>query len=158
MSITGVWGLKNTYAVSIQWHKQIHHLLEEVGHFFLRLIIGVALGIERIDTSTVLVPLVLPEALVVTTFIFPVDVHIGEKISLAVRLQDLGNIRELAGRVAKLVIGSITVVRPIGVSVIVVLGQRCGLTITHESSNGQQARYLDWSPRTGFEVGSLQDS
>lgn len=54
------------YLVSIKTLEQVNHLLEEIPHFLLRGVLGVAARLDRVDTGAVLVPLVLPERGVVS--------------------------------------------------------------------------------------------
>lgn len=69
-----------TYRVRIKALEQIHHLLEEVAHFLLRGVVGVAAGVDGVDASTVLAPLVSPEGLVVAVDVHPVLLHVGQEI------------------------------------------------------------------------------
>lgn len=59
-----------------------------------------------------LVPLVLPEALVITLVVLPVGLHVGQQLGPALRLEDLDDIRILAGRITELLVRAVTVVRP----------------------------------------------
>ena len=58
-------------------------------------------------------PFVLPEGLVGTVLVLPVDVHEVQDIVTAGCLEDLGDVRVLAGLIAVLVEGAIAVVRPV---------------------------------------------
>lgn len=69
-----------TYRVRIKTLKQIHHLLEEIAHFLLRGVVGVAAGVDGVDASAVLTPLVSPEGLVVAVDVDPVLLHVGQEI------------------------------------------------------------------------------
>lgn len=77
-----------TYLVRIQTLEQINRLLEEITHFLLRLIAGIAAGIDGINASTVLAPLVRPEALVLTVDINPILIHVVDQVTEVLVLQD----------------------------------------------------------------------
>lgn len=59
-----------------------------------------------------LVPLVLPERLVVALVVLPVLVHVGEKLGVARVLDDGSDVGVLARVVAVCLVGAIAVVRP----------------------------------------------
>ena len=59
-----------------------------------------------------LAKLMLPKALVVTTLVFPVCVHIFEKASAAIGLENGSDVCVLAAFVAVLRISAITIVGP----------------------------------------------
>ncbi len=56
--------------------EQSHSLVEEVYGFLLGHVVGVARGLQGADAGAVLGPLVLPEALVVSTDVLPVGLHV----------------------------------------------------------------------------------
>lgn len=103
---------RRSYLVCIQALEQIHHLLEEITHFLLRLVIGVAGRLDRVQTGAVLAPFVLPEGLVVPVDVNPVLVHVGEELGAILRLQDLGDIGVGAAGVTVGLVGAVTVVGP----------------------------------------------
>lgn len=72
----------------IQALEQINCLLEEITHFFLRLVAGVAARLDGIDASTVLAPLMRPEVLVVAVDINPVLIHIVDQVTEVLVLQN----------------------------------------------------------------------
>lgn len=72
-----------TYRVRIKALEQIHHLLEEIAHFLLRGVVGVAAGVDGVDASAVLAPLVSPEGLIVAVDVDPVLLHVGQEIGAA---------------------------------------------------------------------------
>lgn len=59
-----------------------------------------------------LVPLVLPERLVIALVVLPVLVHVGEKLGAARVLDDGSDVGVLARVVAVCLVGAIAVVRP----------------------------------------------
>lgn len=58
-------------------------------------------------------PLMLPEALVVTSVVFPVDAHVIEDVVAVIGLEDLSDVCILAGFIAIRVVGSIAVIGPV---------------------------------------------
>jgi hypothetical protein len=60
----------------------------------------------------VLVPLVLPEALVITLVVLPVGLHVGQQLAPTLRLEDLRDVRILARRITELLVRAVTVVGP----------------------------------------------
>lgn len=62
-----------------------------------------------------LVPFVLPEVFVVTLVIFPVGVHVAEKIGLASSRDDGGDVIVLAARVAVLFVSTVAAIWPRGI-------------------------------------------
>jgi hypothetical protein len=103
----------STYLVSIETLEQIHHLLEEVTDFLLCSVASVAAGIDGVDASTVLAPLVGPEALVVTVDVDPVLLHVGQKIVATLFLQDVRDVGVGTSGVTAGLVGAITVVGPV---------------------------------------------
>lgn len=61
---------------------------------------------------TMLVPLVLPEALVITLVVLPVGLHVGQQLGPTLRLEDLRDVRIFARRIAELFVRAVTVVGP----------------------------------------------
>lgn len=57
-------------------------------------------------------PLVLPEGLVITLVVFPVCVHVGEKVGSSSSRQNRGDVGVSSRVVTVLVEGAIAVVRP----------------------------------------------
>lgn len=78
----------------------------------MRLVVIIARRIERADAGSVLVPLVLPEGLVIALIILPVGVHVREQVRLAERVEDSSYVRIFARRVTVGIIGAIAMVRP----------------------------------------------
>jgi hypothetical protein len=83
--------------------------LEIITDLFLGLVVGVAAGLDGVDASayiiisvwsglsdlqkrTMLVPLVLPEALVIAFVVLPVGLHVGQQLGPALRLEDLRDV------------------------------------------------------------------
>lgn len=102
-----------TYLVSIETLEQIHHLLEEVTDFFLCSVASVAVGIDGVDASTMLAPLVGPKALVITIDVDPVLLHVAQKIVTTLCLQDVRDVGVGTSRVTAGLVGAITVVGPV---------------------------------------------
>lgn len=67
-----------TYLISIQPLKQPHGTLEKITDLLLRRIIHITTRHDRVQTRPVLVPLVLPERLLVAPDIRPVVLHVRE--------------------------------------------------------------------------------
>ena len=65
------------------------YAVEEVGHLLCRLVIGVAVRVKGADAGAVLAPFMLPEALVVALVVFPVRLHVAQRIRIAGCLEDL---------------------------------------------------------------------
>ena len=76
----------STYRVGVQALEQLNRLVEEVKNLLLRGIVGVAVGIQRADTGSVLAPFMLPEGLVIPRLVFPICVHVIQEAGCAVRL------------------------------------------------------------------------
>lgn len=72
--------------------EQGHNALEEVGHLFGGLVVGVAGRVQSRHAGAVLAPLVLPERLCRARVGGPVRVHVVQKIRLAIRLKDGGDV------------------------------------------------------------------
>lgn len=89
-----------------------HRFLEVDDDILLGLVVVEAFGLERGNTCSVLVKLVLPETLVVALVILPVRVHVRQHVGLACRLENLGNVGVLPRRVAELLVRAITVIGP----------------------------------------------
>lgn len=103
-----------SYLVCVQALEQVNHLLEEVTHFLLGVVAGVAAGLDGVDASTVLAPLVLPELLVATAVADPVLVHVCQEIIAVLGLQDLRDVGVLARGIAVGLVGAVAVVGPEG--------------------------------------------
>jgi hypothetical protein len=103
--------------------------LEIITDLFLGLVVGVAAGLDGVDASayvtisvwsglsdlqkrTMLVPLVLPEALIITLVVLPVGLHVGQQLGPTLRLEDPRDIRILARGITELLVRAITVVGP----------------------------------------------
>jgi hypothetical protein len=104
----------------------------------------------------VLVPLVLPEGLVVAAIIFPVLGHVGEELGAALVLEDGGDVGVLARFIAKLLVCAVAVVRPgLSLGMKSVIGKRLGSL--PESVNGPRvAGTRGWVvvPELGQKKGS----
>lgn len=87
------------YLISIQPLKQINNLLKEISNLFLRGIPLITFGINGINASTMLAPLMRPERLVVPIDINPVLIHVVEEVVAALRLQNIRDIGVCTGRV-----------------------------------------------------------
>lgn len=98
--------------VGIQALEKIDCLLEIVTNFLLRRVAGVAAGLDSVDASTVLSPLMLPEGLTIAINVDPILLHIGEKIGTVLSFQDIGDISVGAGIIAVGLVGAIAVIRP----------------------------------------------
>lgn len=59
-----------------------------------------------------LVPLMLPERLVVPAVVLPVRVHVREKLGVAGGFDDRGDVGVLARRVAVFLVRAVAVIRP----------------------------------------------
>jgi hypothetical protein len=103
---------EEAYGIAVQAFEQINSLLEEIDNFFLRRISCVATCLESTNTGTVFWPFMLPEALIITVDIDPISVHISEEISLAIWLENSGNVCVCARRITAGIIGTITVIWP----------------------------------------------
>ena len=97
--------------------EQLHSSLEVVDGLLARLVVGIAGRVERAHASTVLVELVLPEALVVPLVILPVGLHVAESAWCA-GVQEGSKVPVLPVLIAVLLPSSIAVVRPILVSMV----------------------------------------
>lgn len=92
----------------------MHNRREKIPDFLLRLVVGVASGLDRVNARPVLVPLVFPETLVVAVHVYPVLVHVREQVVPTLRRQDRGDVAVFPGGVAELAVASVAVVRPVG--------------------------------------------
>lgn len=101
-----------TYLVRIETLEKIHHLLEEIADFLLRGVVGVAAGIDGVDASAVLAPLVSPETLVVAVDVDPVVLHVGQEIGATLFCQDVRDVGVGTRGVAAGLVGAVTVVGP----------------------------------------------
>lgn len=169
--------MSNAYLVRIEALEKINSLLEIITDFFLGLVVGVAARLDGVDASayiiisawsglpdrhkrTMLVPLVLPEALVITLVVLPVGLHVGQQLGPALRLEDLCDVRILARRIAELLVGAVAVVRP----ALIVSGHifyyfpLLGHTKDHEQSRNLKDQWPDWCPRIESRGAILQDN
>ena len=105
-------GREGTYLVRIQGLEQIDRSLEEITHFFLRLVAGVAARFNCIDASTVLAPLMRPKVLVGPVDINPVVVHVVDQVTEILVLQDRCDVCISTFGVAAGLVCAVTVVRP----------------------------------------------
>lgn len=78
----------------------------------MRLVVIITRRIERADAGSVLVPLVLPEGLVIALIILPVGVHVREQVRLAERVEDSSYVGVFARRVTVGIICAVAMVRP----------------------------------------------
>lgn len=72
------------YRVGVQALEKLHGPVEKVQNLLLRGIVGVAIGIQGADTSPVLAPFMLPESLVISRLVFPVCIHIIQKVGCTI--------------------------------------------------------------------------
>lgn len=100
------------YLVGVDFLEEGNGLVEEITNFGLGLVVLITFGVKSADASTVLVPLVGPEGLVVTLVVFPVGVHILEGFIFAQFLENGGDVAVLSILVAVRFIGTVTVIRP----------------------------------------------
>jgi hypothetical protein len=70
------------------------------------------------EIFTVLVPLVGPERLIVTTVVLPVLIHVGEELSAARLLDDSGDVAVFPRLITELLICAVAVIRPCKMSVL----------------------------------------
>jgi len=122
-----------TYLVAIKLLEQVNGLLEVIDDLLLRGVVVVAVWLDSVDAgswpksmimfilfrilraqggNTMLVPLVLPERLVIALVVLPVLVHVGEKLGAARVLDDGSDVGVLARLVAVCLVGAIAVVGP----------------------------------------------
>ena len=66
------------YLIGIESLEKINGFLEIIHHLLLRGVVGVAIRFQRADTSPMLVPLVLPETLIVSLIVFPIGAHVAQ--------------------------------------------------------------------------------
>lgn len=111
--------------------EEVDDLLEEVGDFFGGLVVGIAVWVESCgwrlirvfsgsrwkwpltrNTGAMLGPLVLPEGLCGTRVALPVRIHVADKILLASRIENIGNVGVRAAGVTARLIRAIAVVWP----------------------------------------------
>lgn len=64
-----------------QGAEELYRLVKVVDYFLLRVVVVVAVGFQGTDASTVLVPLMFPEIVVIATEVFPVKTHVIKEIS-----------------------------------------------------------------------------
>lgn len=120
-----------TYLVSIKTLEQIHHFLEEITHFLLRLIVAVAAWVNCVQTSTVLAPFMLPERLVVSVDVHPVLVHVVDEIGTALRVENGRDVGVGTVGVTIGLVGAITVVGPdLEISINSLLKRRCARAVS----------------------------
>lgn len=98
-----------TYVVTVQSLEQANGNLEILGYFLLLSVPIVAAWLESADASSVLVPLVLPEALVVSLIVFPESAHVRQEVGFAVALENGGDVGVFTRWVA------VGIVRPVAV-------------------------------------------
>jgi hypothetical protein len=103
---------ENNYRVCIQSLEQINNLLEEVTHFLVISVIGIAARLNGVNAGSVRVPLMSPEIIRGLVIAEPVNVHIIEQLGTTLVFEDDLDIGDFAGGVAILTVVTITVVRP----------------------------------------------
>lgn len=89
----GLNKVKNAYSVTIQTLEQVDRLLEEICYFLIGCISVVTARVQSVDARAMFIPLMRPEALIVSARVFPVEIHIGKKISLPERLKNVPYVR-----------------------------------------------------------------
>jgi len=92
--------------------EQIHCLIKVINHLLLGHIIRITLRLKRTYARAVLVPLVLPQALVGPLVREPVPVHELDELRLALRLEYGADVVVLGDEVAELVVSAIAKVGP----------------------------------------------
>jgi len=105
-------GKREAYGIRIQPLIKLYRLLEVIRHLGLAGVVSVALRVEGGNAGSMLIPLVLPERLVVAGVVFPVGVHLGEESGFAVGFEDGGDVGVFARGIAECVVGAIAAVRP----------------------------------------------
>jgi hypothetical protein len=75
MKKNGYWK-SGSDLIGIESLEEVDSFLEIIHHILLRVIVGIARGLQSTDTGSVFVPLVLPEIFVISFVIFPVYAHI----------------------------------------------------------------------------------
>lgn len=108
---------QTTNLVGVQTLIELHRLLEVSNDFLLRLVVFVAVRFDGVNAGSVLVPLMLPEALVVSLVVRPEGLHAVEEFFLSVFSQDVGDVGVFALLVAEFLVCAITVVGPEWVSI-----------------------------------------
>lgn len=78
----------------------------------MRLVVLIARRLERAHARSVLVPLVLPERLVIAFVILPVGIHVREQIRLAKRGKDISYVAVFARWITVGFIGAVAAVWP----------------------------------------------
>lgn len=98
--------------IGIEAFEKVDCFLEEINDLFLRSVTGVAARVQGADASAVLAPLMRPETLVVPLIVLPICVHVIEKVSLAIRREDVGYVGVGTVWIAVRVVCPVTVVWP----------------------------------------------
>lgn len=76
------------------------------------LIAIVAVWSHSAQARSMLVPLVLPERLIITLVVLPKYIHVSQKIGLAIGLENGSNVGVFSGRITESIISAIAVIRP----------------------------------------------
>lgn len=105
-----------TYLIRVKALEEVDRLLEEINDLFLSRVIGVAAWVQGTDAGAMFAPLMLPETLIIPLIILPIRVHVIEKVSLAIRRDDVGYVGVCTVRIAVGVVCPITVVWPSPIS------------------------------------------
>lgn len=92
--------------------EHLDNLLEVDGSLLGRLVVRIAVRLQRANTGTVLTPLVLPEGFIVALVVLPVGLHVREGIIGVEGGQDIADVAVLAAAVTRSRIRSITPIRP----------------------------------------------
>lgn len=100
------------YIVGIKTLEQIDSNLEIVDGLLFRGVPDVATRLESVDTGSMFIPLVFPEALVVSLVVFPVYVHVVKESRLPGSSYDSMNVSVLPGWITVLFVGSIAIIWP----------------------------------------------
>lgn len=109
----------------------LNSLVEVVHNLLLWQIVRVAIWLQGADASAVLVPLMLPQIVIITTEILPILAHVFEQVSPARVNKDQRNVAVLASGVTELVKAAVAVIGPTRVSCIFI--QPENVVQTHHS-------------------------
>ena len=120
---------ERTHGIAIQRLEQVDRLLEIDNDFLLRRIRGITFRLHGTNASAMLVPLMLPKALIITPVVFPIGFHVIQQCCLAGSLQDLRDVGVFARSVTVGVVGPVAVVGPQSVDGPAILGPDGGICV-----------------------------
>lgn len=106
----------NVYLIRGDFFEDLDCFVEVIDYFLLRDIVLIAVSFKSANTRAMLVPLMLPQVIVIASEIFPVVAHVLEKVTTARVDQDQRNVAIFPSRVAELIESAVTMIWPVKLS------------------------------------------